>query len=138
MKRPHRPVAFVVTRGIALSEGDSGGLPGPPVDVVDDGSGWRLVLEIPGAVTSRISIQIEGRVVTLRGDRRPTEGECGQFLRLERVAGPFERALELPDLPDPEKTHASYADGLLTVEIPRLHQTPSRTIPVRRGPARKA
>ena len=139
MKRTHRPVAFVVSRNLSLPEGEQTGLHGPPVDVVDDGAGWRLVFEIPGAIASRLEVQIDGRSVTLRGERMPTEGECGQFLRIERVAGPFERVLELPEPPDPEKARASYTDGILTVEIPRLRQTAGRSIPVRRGPpARKS
>lgn len=110
-------------------------LGGPLVDVVDDGKAWRLVFELPGAVPDKLSLEIHGRVVTLRGERRPTDGEKGRFLRVERVAGPFERSLELPDDPDAEGTSASYSDGLLTVEIPRRAATKSRTIQIRKGPA---
>lgn len=112
-------------------------LGGPLVDVVDDGQAWRLVFELPGAVPDKLSLEIHGRVVTLRGERRPTDGEKGRFLRVERVAGPFERSLELPDDPDAEGTSASYSDGLLTVEIPRRATTKSRTIQIRKGPASK-
>ena len=133
MKRQSLPVAFVISRHASLPEESSSHLHGPPVDVVDDGMGWRLVFEIPGANISRVSLQVEGRLVTLRGERPPTDPGAGRFLCIERVAGPFERTLELPELPDPERTHASYADGLLTVEVPRLHRNPGRKIPVRRG-----
>lgn len=105
---------------------------GPPVDVVDDGKAWRLIFEIPGSVPNRLSVEIEGRVVVVRGERSPTEGEPGQFIRVERVSGPFERALELPEEPDPERTKASFSDGLLTVVIPRLNREPSRAIPIHR------
>jgi HSP20 family protein len=139
MKRPHLPVAFVVSRAAPLPGDDASNLHGPPVDVVDDGTGWRLVFEVPGAVASRISVQIEGRVVTLRGEQPPTDVRSGQFLRIERVAGSFERSLELPELPDPERTHATFTDGILTIEIPRLHRNAGRIIPVKSGgPARKA
>jgi HSP20 family protein len=138
MKRHQLPVAFVISRNASLSEETAAHLHGPPVDVVDDGKGWRLVFEVPGASISLVSLLVEGRLVTLRGERPPTDPGTGQFLRIERVAGPFERTLELPELPDPEKAHASYADGLLTVEIPRLHQNPGRSIPVRRGNPRES
>jgi HSP20 family protein len=136
MKRPHLPVAFVISRHHHLPEENSSHLHGPPVDVVDEGTGWRLVFEIPGAQIAHVSLQVEGRLVTLRGECPPTERGAGQFLCIERVAGPFERTVELPEPPDPEKTQASYADGLLTVEIPKLHRTPGRSIPVRRGDSR--
>jgi HSP20 family protein len=133
MKRQHLPVAYVISRHNPLPEESSSHLHGPPVDVVDDGKGWKLVFEIPGAQIARVALQVEGRLVTLRGERPPTDPGSGRFLCIERVAGSFERTIELPDLPDPERTQASYADGLLTVEIPRLHTNAGRSIPVRRG-----
>lgn len=108
----------------------------PPVDVVDDGTGWRLVFEVPGCSSENVSIEVKGRVVVVRGERRPTEGERGRFLRVERAAGPFERALELPEDPDAEKARASYADGLLILEIPRRVAPKSRTIPIKSDPGR--
>ncbi len=133
---PRIPV-IVARRNHSLPVVEHHPLAGPAVDVVDDGRAWRLVFEVPGSVPDRLSLEVLGRVVTLRGERRPTDCESGQFLRIERVSGPFERSLELPEEPDPEATTASYADGLLTVEIPRRSRSRSRSIPIRRGGAPK-
>lgn len=108
----------------------------PPVDVVEDAHGWRLVIEIPGTDPDSVRVDVAGRIVVLRGERRPTERGHGTFLCVERAAGPFERVVELPDEPDPDGGTASYADGLLTLEIPRRPATRRRTIPIR--PARGA
>jgi HSP20 family protein len=122
----HVHFPFVVAR-----IGDEGHpLSGPPVDVVDDGNRWRLVFEVPGASLERLSLRILGRVVVLSGERKTTEGERGQFLRVERVSGRFERALELPEDPDPDRTSATCSDGLLTVEIGKLGRGESRPIPI--------
>jgi HSP20 family protein len=110
----------------------------PAVDVVETNMGWRLVFEIPGAQANRLAVEVRGRLVTLRGERRPTEGESGRFLRVERAAGPFERSVELPDEPDEEGARASYEDGLLTIEVPRKTGPKARSIPIRRGPAELA
>jgi len=104
--------------------------PAPPVDVVERADGWRLVFEIPGADPDRISVDVQGRILTLRGFRRPTEREDGLFLRVERAAGAFERALELPEDPDPERSRATYADGLLVLEVPKKGGARGRSIPV--------
>src|ERR1700730_17020034 len=112
MKPPRRPRVYFVSPTGALPDVERHA-PHPAVDVVDDGASWRLVFEIPGAVPEGLTIDIKDRVVTVRGLRRPTTGESGCFLRVERSAGAFERALELPDDPDPERASASYADGLL-------------------------
>ncbi|MBL8112205.1 MAG: Hsp20/alpha crystallin family protein [Acidobacteria bacterium] len=102
----------------------------PPLDVVDDGKVFRLVYEIPGADASRLSVEVSGRVVTVRGERRITEAKGGRFLRVERIAGPFERSLELPEDPEPEGAEASYSDGLLTLLVPR-RSPPKKHIPIR-------
>jgi HSP20 family protein len=105
----------------------------PPVDVVEDADGWRLVFEIPGADPDQIAVDVQGRVLTLRGVRRATDRADGLFLRVERAAGAFERALELPDDPDPERTRATYADGLLVLEVPKKAGGHGRSIPIVKG-----
>lgn len=113
--------------------GDPGAPPPhlPPVDVVEHAHGWRLVFELPGTDPSSVRVDVTGRVVAVRGERRPTERSHGTFLCVERAAGPFERLVELPDDPDPDGAAASYADGLLTLEIPRRPATRHRSIPIR-------
>jgi HSP20 family protein len=105
----------------------------PPVDVVEDAHGWRLVFEIPGADPDQIAVDVQGRILTLRGVRIATDRADGLFLRVERPAGAFERALELPDDPDPERTRATYSDGLLVLEVPRKAGGGGRSIPIVKG-----
>lgn len=130
MKRRDLPVGFVVGGGLEPPERPA---IAPPVDVVDHGPLWRLTFEIPGANPEEISVDIRGRVLTLRGVRRATEREGGVFLRIERAAGAFERVLELPEDPDPEGSRAAYADGLLTLDIPKRSGGRARTIPIAKG-----
>jgi HSP20 family protein len=131
MKKREIPVGFVGRSG-ELEPPDRPALL-PPVDVVDHGSLWRLTFEIPGADPEDISVDVRGRVLTLRGTRRATDREGGVFLRVERAAGAFERALELPEDPDPEASRATYADGLLTLDVPKRSGGTSRAIPIAKG-----
>lgn len=130
MKKHERPVAFLFGEEIlppvrpALM---------PPVDVVEDAQGWRLVFEIPGADPDQISVDVHGRVLTLRGVRRGTDRAGGVFLRVERAAGAFERVLELPQDPDPERTRATYTDGLLVLEVPKRSAKSGHSIPIVKG-----
>jgi HSP20 family protein len=57
--------------------------------------------------------------------------ERKDYLRLERSHGTFSRTLPLPEGLEVEKIHATFADGVLEVRIPRLaeHRT-MRTITV--------
>lgn len=131
----HPPVRYAV--GATLHDPVAPAPHAPPVDVLETRDGWRLVFEIPGAVAERTSVEISGRLVALRGERRPTEAEGGTFLRVERAPGPFERLVELPEYPDAEEARAVYSDGLLVIEVPRKPSARSREIPIVKGPARK-
>ena len=133
-RRSRPPVTFVLGLKESRPRTDIPSMHVPAVDVVDDGFRWRLIFEIPGAVAEKLAVEVNGRIVTLRGERKSTDGEGGTFLRVERASGPFERSLELPDDPDPERARASYSDGLLTMEIPRKSASSQRSIPIRRPP----
>ena len=129
MKKHERPVAFIVGEETGLRTDRRL----PPVDVVEDAQGWRLVFEIPGADPDQVAVSIQGRTLTLKGIRRATDRADGLFLRVERAAGAFERALELPEDPDPEHTRATYTDGLLVLEVPKKAGAGRRSIPVVKG-----
>ncbi len=130
MKNRERPV-FVF--GTETSLPAARPAPEVLVDVVEDSHGWRLVFEIPGADPDQISVNVQGRVLTLRGFRPATDRAGGVFLRVERAAGPFERVLELPQDPDPERTRATYADGLLVLEVPKRTPKGGHSIPIVKG-----
>jgi HSP20 family protein len=133
VRKHERPVAFFFGGEASLPPDRP--LLAPPVDVVEDAHGWRLVFEIPGADPDQIAVDVQGRTLTLRGFRRPTDRADGLFLRVERAAGAFERALELPEDPDPERTRATYADGLLVLEVPKKAGGKGRSIPIVKGKA---
>lgn len=135
-RRPLVPVAFVVRRAARPGDdpADAPPVAQPPVDVVAEDAAWRLVFEVPGADPTRISVEIHGTLVTVRGERRPTDPGSGTFLRVERVAGLFERSLRLDAEPEPEGALAEYADGLLTVTLPKKTAPRGRSIPIRRAP----
>jgi HSP20 family protein len=131
VRKYERPVAFFFGGETSLPPDRP--LLAPAVDVVEDAHGWRLVFEIPGADPDQIAVDVQGRTLTLRGFRRPTDRADGLFLRVERAAGAFERALELPEEPDPERTRATYADGLLVLEVPKKTGGKGRSIPIVKG-----
>ena len=85
MRKHERPVAFFFGEETSLPPDRP--LLAPPVDVVEDAHGWRLVFEIPGADPDQIAVDVQGRTLTLRGFRRATDRADGLFLRVERAAG---------------------------------------------------
>jgi HSP20 family protein len=131
-KPPRRPIAFVV----GMQEPDlapTAPVAGPPVDVVEHGRGWTIVVEVPGADPARLEVEVKERTVTVRGERLATVCDVGRFLCVERAVGPFERTIALPAEPDPERAEATYEDGLLRIELKRRATPAPREIKIGRG-----
>jgi HSP20 family protein len=134
-RRARPPITFVLGLKPSHPLSENTPLPLAPVDVVEHDAGWSLVYDLAGADPARLQVEVKGRVVTIRGERSATEVGRGRFLRVERAVGPFERAIELPEEPDPEGGEASFADGLLRLELKR--RTPARReIVITRGSER--
>jgi HSP20 family protein len=129
---PRCPITFVLGAKPSPTLDPTASGAGPAVDVVEHDGGYILVVEVPGADAARLQVEVKGRRVTVRGERLPTDGEAGRFLRVERAVGPFERTIELPEEPDPERAEASFGDGLLRIELARRTVSRSREIKIGR------
>jgi HSP20 family protein len=67
-----------------------------------------------------IDISIHRDVLTLRGEKSSEhEEKKGQYHRIERSYGSFERQIPLGVAVDAEKAVAEYKNGVLTVTLPK-------------------
>ena len=83
---------------------------------------------------SDLELQVEGRVLTLSGLRRPPVAEGAVYQQLEIEHGRFHRAIDLGVEVDPDAANASYHDGILRVELPLVQpESRSRSVPIERG-----
>jgi HSP20 family protein len=71
--------------------------------------------DLPGIDPKEVDIQVEGDVLTLRGERKEEHQEASYR---EVVYGRFERRIRVPDGTDPEKITASYTHGVLEIAVP--------------------
>ena len=103
----------------------------PPVDIAEDKDTITLTAELPGFKEDQIQIQMEGGVLTLRGERKFEEEKDGRnFHRVERSYGQFVRSFTLPNNVDREKIKANFADGLLKIELPKREEAKPRQIKI--------
>ena len=95
---------------------------------------WRaLITTLPRPVRTDLELQVEGRVLTLSGTRRPPTAEGAVYQQLEIEHGRFRRAVDLGVDVDPDAATASYHDGLLRVELPLVQpEKRARTVPIER------
>ncbi len=88
-----------------------------------------LQLEMPGIAREDIEIEVDGRVLTVSGERKlPVDQE--RFLLRERYYGAVRQEYSLGQQVDSEKIDANLEDGILKLRLPIKEAAKPRKIPV--------
>jgi len=103
----------------------------PPTNIFSDRDGFVVRLEVPGVAPEQITIEGQGRTLTVAGKREPTVCEGASFHRRERGSGEFSRSIRLPEDLDVTRAEASYKHGILTVLVPKKEEAKPRQISVK-------
>jgi len=104
----------------------------PPLNITQDDDNFYLRAEITGIKSAELSISALRNRVSISGKREiPREHERVSYHRKERPEGAFSRAVTLPTEVDAERVDARYADGILTLTLPKAEQAKPRQIAVR-------
>jgi HSP20 family protein len=104
----------------------------PPINVTQDTDHYYLRAEIPGIAVSDLAISALRNQVSLSGKRElPKEHERASYHRRERAEGSFNRTVTLPTLVDSDRVEARYADGILTLVLPKAAEAKPRQIVVK-------
>ncbi len=119
------PETFIEnTRGMA-------GTWNPVVDIYDTADTTVIKADLPGLKKEDITINIEGNVLSLTGERNiEEEVKKENYYRRERAYGMFKREFTLPASVDHEKIKADFKDGVLKIEIPKPEEKKPKTITV--------
>jgi HSP20 family protein len=108
----------------------------PAVDVYEDAEKLVLKLEIPGIRREDLDIQVEGRMLTVKGERKfETEEKEENFHRIERRYGSFIRSFTLPSTVNTEKVDATSAEGVLSISFAKKPEAQPKQIQVQIAPA---
>lgn len=106
----------------------------PPMNLYDAGDRYLLTAQLPGMTSGDIELTITGETLTLRGERaRPERIRDETYRRRERPMGRWSRTVTLPDRVDNEQVSASFANGILTVTLPKAAEARPRHIAVTAG-----
>jgi HSP20 family protein len=95
---------------------------------------YTVEVELPGVRHDNVEVEVVGGdTLVVRGEKRDRREEKGDgYIFTERAFGRFERAFELPADVDPDGIEAAFADGVLTLSLPRKAESAKR-IDVKRG-----
>ena len=103
----------------------------PLLNVGETEGGYRVVALAPGVDPGSFEVTVKNNVLTIAGDKRPTEGvKAEEYHRSERAVGRFVRSVELPSPVDPDKVKAAYTNGLLTIQLEKHAAAKPRQITV--------
>lgn len=102
----------------------------PVVDVAENEGGYLLLAEVPGVREVDVSVKIEGRTLTISGERKPDTSASVRYLMMERAHGSFSRSFQLSDNVDAENVEARFRNGVLEVHLAKSAVAQPRVIPV--------
>jgi HSP20 family protein len=103
----------------------------PPVDIVEEKDAFQLRIELPGVKREDLNVEVKENRLTLSGKKDNVWQEHKDGYRyFETRHGTFTRSFELPRNVKSEAIEAKYADGILTLTIPKAEAAVSKTVKV--------
>lgn len=103
----------------------------PAVDILETENELIFKVDAAGVNQKDIDIQLENGTLTLKGERKfEKDDKVKGYHRIERSYGAFARSFTLPDTVNAETVHADYAQGVLTVTLPKQERAKPRAIKV--------
>jgi HSP20 family protein len=105
----------------------------PPVDVYYCGDPPRVVVkvEVAGIDRDQLGLELEGRELTITGQRDPADAEGRMYQQVEIEYGPFRRVITLGADVQADGAKAVYEDGVLRIELPLVErERHARSVPI--------
>ena len=103
----------------------------PSVDVYEETDRFLLSADMPGIEAKDIEVSAEDCVLTIRAERLArARADSDSVENVKSVSGTFLRRVTLPVAAQAEVIKASYANGVLEIEIPKQARVETRRIPV--------
>ena len=102
----------------------------PSTELFETPEAIEVRVDLPGFAPESIGINLENGVLTLTAERKEAVQEGAVYYLSERRYGSFERSFKVSPHVDPEKVVARYADGVLSVTLPRRPETKARKISI--------
>lgn len=102
----------------------------PVVDIVEHGDELLIVADMPGVTADGIDIHFEDGQLTIHGQVRPRREVQQRYFLEEYGVGDFYRVFQISQQIDPARITADYAEGVLTVHLPKAEAARPRKIAV--------
>jgi HSP20 family molecular chaperone IbpA len=101
----------------------------PAVDIIETEEGLTLVADIPGAAKGTLDVNVEKGILTISAPASRTMPGRSVFSEFELA--PYYRQFSIPEVLDHTKAKADFANGLLTLKIPKAEAAKPRKIEIK-------
>ena len=134
---PLRELQTLETRfGDVLSSSKRGDLLSdftPSVNTREGKFAYHIDVDLPGVKKEDIHIAVDGRLLTIRGERHSKEEvDKEDYYSMESSFGSFQRSFTMPDGIDVENIHAEDSEGVLDITLPKTEAiTEMKTIDIK-------
>lgn len=106
----------------------------PAVNVVESKEGFRIEVAAPGLQKSDFKLNLEKNQLTISAEKeQKEENNDEKYTRKEFKYTSFQRTFTLPNTVDGDKVEANYADGILSIVLPKREEAkekPARLIDI--------
>jgi HSP20 family protein len=106
-----------------------------PLDVYETDTHYTIAANLPGFNPENIDVTLHDGTLTISGEiPQPQVDDNVRVLLQERFFGKFSRSVNLPLAVNAEGVESNYANGVLTLTLPKAEEVQPRRIPIKSAP----
>ena len=102
----------------------------PNVDIMEQKDELLVVADVPGARGDSIDVKFENGTLEIHATVAPRQEEEQNYMLWEYGIGDFYRTFQVSEAIDAKNISADYADGVLTLHLPKAEAAKPRKISV--------
>ena len=102
----------------------------PNVDVCEKDNEVVIQADLPGATPDSIDVDFDDGTLTIAAKVAARHGGDTRFLAREYGTGDYRRTFRVSEVVDAEQIVADYAEGVLTLRLPKIQAAQPRKIAV--------
>lgn len=117
---------------LPVRQGSGGGNLSPRIDIKEQGNAYLIQADLPGLKREDIDVSLQEGMLTItavKEDDHKEEKE-GELIRRERYYGKYMRQIPVGRDIHQEDIQANFADGVLTIKLPKVEQQELKKISV--------
>lgn len=97
----------------------------PAINIIENDNDFELHIAAPGMTKEDFNINLDNEgdlVIKMEKKAESEDKKNGHYIRREFSYSKFQQTMLLPENADRDKIEAKMANGILTINIPKLHK----------------